>query len=135
MAHVLSGSRLMGTLRDRIVDADLPTIEFLRNIGVRTLINSDYPNTYKTVQLLDATSSIIDCGHLDKSEASGAIRLEVRQVDVRMQEDDDLTRWSYTMVTFSTFPWRLNSSSKSRSWVRILKPKTPSTLLGFGAWP
>jgi hypothetical protein len=38
------------------------------------------------------------------------------------------------MVTFSTRPKRLNSSSKSRSRVRMLKPKTPSTLEGLGAY-
>ena len=38
------------------------------------------------------------------------------------------------MVTFSTRPKRQNSSSKSRSWVLILNPKTPRTLDGLGCW-
>ena len=37
------------------------------------------------------------------------------------------------MMTLSTRPKRLNSSSRSRSVVRMLKPKTPKTLDGLGA--
>lgn len=42
-----------------------------------------------------------------------------------------LTRASYTMVTFSTGAILPNSSSRSLSVVRMLRPKTPTTLLGL----
>lgn len=54
----------------------------------------------------------------------------IRVLDMTVTE---LTRASYTMMTFSTGPTRENSSSKSLSTVRTERPNTPTMLEGSGS--
>lgn len=63
---------------------------------------------------------------------------QAKKVDLSVSQDvlaqlftSLLTRASYTMVTFSTGAILPNSSSRSLSVVRMLRPKTPTTLLGL----
>jgi hypothetical protein len=59
------------------------------------------------------------------------VRHSVSQYDLAQRFTRLLTRASYTMVTFSTGAILPNSSSRSLSVVRMLRPKTPTTLLGL----
>jgi hypothetical protein len=116
VAHVLARGRRMRAVCHGVVDTDTTTIEL------------------NTVQLLDALSRILNGRHTDEAEATRPTRLLTRALSGQTRHSRGrLTRWSYTMVTFSTRPKRENSSSRSRSCVRILRPNTPRTLLGVGA--
>jgi hypothetical protein len=52
MAHILSGSRGMGSVSNRVVDADTAAIQF------------------NTVQFFNATSSLVYSGHGDETEST-----------------------------------------------------------------